>query len=101
MYKITLKDGIVVDNLELNGNNYISQDEVSEDIFTTENTSHMVIEGGEKPEICENMILCNFWTAADGTHIIFREKSETDLMRERLEEYESAIIELAELIAEV
>ena len=33
MYKITLANGTVLDNLELNGNNYISSRIIENDVF--------------------------------------------------------------------
>ena len=95
-FKIELTNGTEISGI-INGNNYITRQTVTETDLEDEKLIGMQING----TTMENMTCCNLWTAADGTHIIFREKSETDLMRERLEEYESAIIELAELIAEV
>lgn len=71
MYSIKLADGTVIANLELNGNNFISQDEIDEDQFDAYNLTSMEVSDGEKTEVWEDMRLCNFWTAADGTHMVF------------------------------
>lgn len=34
IYKITLSDGTVLDNLRLNGNNFISSSEIDESVLT-------------------------------------------------------------------
>lgn len=95
-FKIELTNGTeIIGNI--NGNNYITQQTVTEDMLKDSLLIGMKING----IVLENQTCCNLWTESDGTHIIFREKTETDFMKERLEEYESAIVELAELITEV
>lgn len=95
-FKIELKNGSIITGT-INGNNYITQQSITEDVLSDSNLVGMRING----TIIRNMTCCNLWTESDGTHIIFREKTITDIMQERLEEYETAIIELAGLIAEV
>ena len=95
-FKIELTNGTEISGT-INGNNYITRQSVTEADLADENLIGMQING----TTMENLTCCNLWTETDGTHIVFREKTETDLMRERLEEYEAAIVELAELISEV
>ena len=45
-WEITLSDGAIIDNLELNGNNFISKAEITSEIFNGK-LSHVVIEGPE------------------------------------------------------
>lgn len=45
-YKITLSDGKVIENLKMNGNNFISKDEILEDIFIG-NLSSVSIEDSD------------------------------------------------------
>lgn len=47
IYKITLADGTVIDNLKLNGNNFISPVEIDETIFDG-NCLNVTINDGEK-----------------------------------------------------
>ena len=56
IYKITLTDGTVLDNLRLNGNNYISDTELTEDTFLG-NLGRVTINDGEKDTVYENMDL--------------------------------------------
>lgn len=55
-YKITLADGTVLNNLRLNGNNFISKVPVDAAIFK-DNCSPVVINDGEKDDIHPNMEL--------------------------------------------
>lgn len=56
MYKITLADGSVIDGLTLNGNNFITKDEIKEQLFEN-NCSPVAISDGTNEEIHENMEL--------------------------------------------
>ena len=85
MYTIKLKDGTTLSNLELNGNNYISQEEVEQSIFSAYNLTRVEISDGEKTEVCENMTCCNFWRANDGTHIILRPLSHEEMLRAEMD----------------
>ena len=46
IYKITLADGTVIDNLRLNGNNYISDKELTADMFLG-NLAKVIVNDGE------------------------------------------------------
>lgn len=56
IYKITLADGTVIDNLKLNGNNFISPVEIDETIFDG-NCLNVTINDGEKDDVHTNMEL--------------------------------------------
>ena len=56
IYKITLADGTVIDNLILNGNNYISDKELTADVFLGK-LDKVIINDGEKDTVYENMTL--------------------------------------------
>lgn len=56
IYKITLSDGTVIDNLKLNGNNYISNSELTDDMFLGK-LDKVIINDGEKDTAYENMTL--------------------------------------------
>ena len=47
IYKITLADGTVIDNLRLNGNNYISDKELTAHVFLGK-LDKVIINAGEK-----------------------------------------------------
>lgn len=56
VYKITLADGTVIDNLTLNGNNFVSKTPIDYEQFE-DNLSHVVINDGETDDVHENMML--------------------------------------------
>ena len=56
MYTIKLYDGTVLDNLELNGNNFISDKIIPDDIFT-DNLNEVEISDGENTQIYNDMVL--------------------------------------------
>ena len=55
-FKITLADGTALEGLTLNGNNYISDKKVTEDVFR-DNLSKVTIEGPDGAQEHENMKL--------------------------------------------
>jgi hypothetical protein len=56
IYKITLADGTVIDDLKLNGNNYISKEVIYPEVFNG-NCSPIVISDGINNEVHGNMEL--------------------------------------------
>lgn len=55
-YKITLSDGTVINNLSLNGNNFISKTSVTKEMFT-DKCIPVTINDGTMDEIHNNMAL--------------------------------------------
>jgi hypothetical protein len=66
---LVLADGTIIDNLELNGNNLISQADVGKDKLSAVNLSHVTINGVEY----RDMLLRNYWKDTDGWHIVISE----------------------------
>ena len=56
MYNIKLFDGTVLDNLDLNGNNYISENIISDEIFKN-NLKNVIISNEEGSTEYTNMKL--------------------------------------------
>lgn len=56
IYKITLADGAVIDNLKLNGNNFISKTRIAAEMFL-DNCSPVIISDGDNDEVHENVEL--------------------------------------------
>ena len=83
-YKITLADGRVIDNLKLNGNNFISNKVVTSEMFDC-NCSPVVISDGAETDTYENMELVQI-TEIDGEYwFILREISAKELRERKLE----------------
>ena len=71
IYKITLSDETVLDNLRLNGNNFISSSEINESVFDG-NCSIVTINDGEKDEVHITKVNDKYW-------FVLREVPETEL----------------------
>lgn len=56
MYKITLADGTMLKNLELNGNNYIAEGVIDDAVFK-DNLATVTITDGKTTETYEDMVL--------------------------------------------
>ena len=79
-WKITLADGTTLDGLKLNGNNFISTTEVTEELFL-DNLSEVTIEGEDGTEKHENMELVQITKMGDKWWFILR-----DIPAEELEQ---------------
>lgn len=55
-YKITLADGAEIENLTLNGNNFISKTRITAEMFL-DNCSPVIISDGDNNEVHENVEL--------------------------------------------
>lgn len=87
MYQITLKDGTVIKDLELNGNNFISKTEITESMFT-DNLEIVTISDGANESVQENMKLVQIANMNDEYWFVLTTKSkqevENDELRKRL-----------------
>lgn len=87
-WKITLDDGTQFKNLGLNGNNFISEAEITEDDFKGK-LSKVVIEGKEDGEKIkreyEHMELVQIQHKEDGYYFILRELSDEELRNEKMQ----------------
>ena len=77
-YRITLTDGTVLDNLKLNGNNYVADYEVTEDMFNG-NLSQVIINDGEIDMTYSNMQLVHIAKYDDGYYFILRAMTKREL----------------------
>ena len=84
IYKITLADGTVIDNLKLNGNNYISKEVVDSSIFAG-NCSPTVINDGARDDIHGYMELVQVTNVNDEFWIVLRDISTEELSKIKLQ----------------
>lgn len=82
-YIITLSDGTTIDNLALNGTNYISQKPVTSDVFAG-NCSPMIISDGEIEELHENAELVQIKKYNGEYWIAFRDVSKQELKEAKI-----------------
>ena len=78
IYKITLTDGTVINDLKLNGNNFISSTEIEESVFDG-NLLTVTINDGEKDEIHTNMELVQISKVGSSYWFVLRDIPETEL----------------------
>ena len=77
-YSIKLANGLVLKNLTLNGNNYISKEEVKASIFSR-NCSPVIINDGIMDEVHEHMELIHINFVNGEYWIALRDISESEL----------------------
>lgn len=82
-WEITLSDGTKLENLRLNGNNYISNTEITEDDFKGKLSKVIIKETTEDGQVTtqeyEHMELVQVVHYEDGYYFILRELSSTEL----------------------
>lgn len=83
MYKITLADGTVLKNLELNGNNYISEGVIDDAVFN-DNLATVTITDGKTTETYEDMVLISHRVDGGRSWIVLGEKSAQEKAMERI-----------------
>ena len=104
MYTITLKDGTKIENLDMNGTNYVSQTEIDKSIFTSDNLSEMTIFDSETNEETkyEDMIFIQQMKWMDGTYYLaFREKTQEEKLAEAIINNTDSVTDLQLAIAEL
>lgn len=90
MYTIILADGTRIENLELNGNNFISDEIIADDIFTG-NLDTVTITDGETTEIYTDMMLYSNHIDDGKSWFVLGEKTEQQKMQERITSLEEQI----------
>lgn len=83
MYTITLADGRKLENLELNGNNYIAEGVIEDSVFT-DNLSTVTISDGETTETFEDMVLLSNRVDGGRSWIVLGEKTPQEKAMERI-----------------
>lgn len=78
IYKITLADGTVIENLKLNGNNFVSDREITSEMFGG-NLSKVTINDGEKDTVLKNMELVQIAKYGEEYFFILRQLTDKEL----------------------
>lgn len=84
IYKITLSDGTVIDNLKLNGNNFISNEIIDPMLFSG-NCSPIVISEGINEEIHDNMELVQITQVNGDYWFVLRDIAISELKQLKLQ----------------
>lgn len=81
MYKITLADGTKLENLELNGNNYIAEGVVDDSVFK-DNLATVTITDGTETTTYEDRVLLSHRVDGGRSWIVLGVKSEKEKQEE-------------------
>ena len=81
MYTITLHDGTKLNNLELNGKNFIAEGVIEDSVFT-DNLATVSINDGNTTETYTDMVLIINRVDGGRSWFVLREKSEQEKMEE-------------------
>ena len=95
MYTITLHDGTKLNNLELNGNNFIAEGVIEDSVFT-DNLATVSINDGNTTETYTDMVLVINRVDGGRSWFVLREKSEQEKMEEARD---NTIAELRQVMA--
>jgi len=98
MYSIKLNNGTILTDLTLNGNNFISDEIISDDVFS-DNLGLVEISDGENAQIYNDMTLVanrvidgkSWFILAEKTPEMKREEEMSDLQLALVELYESLL----------
>ena len=84
-YKVTLADGTVLDELSMNGNNFVSKTALSPDIFSASNLATVKVEyDGETTEYHDLVFVQLTYVAASNLYwFILREKTQEEIEEEQ------------------
>ena len=83
IYTITLEDGTQIENLRMNGNNFISQKQIDPEIFDG-NLGEATINDGENDEIHENMGLVQVLQMGDEYWFVLRDVPASEIANAKL-----------------
>lgn len=100
MYTITLSDGTKIENLVLNGNNFISDEILQDDLFAGK-LSRVEISDGENSIEFSDMFLVANRVMEGKSWFILAEKTEEMKRQERFEALEIATDDIILMMAEL
>ena len=78
IYSMTLTDGTVIENLRLNGNVFISSEEISSDVFV-DNCDPITFSDGDTTEIHQHMALVAIERHGNKYWIMLRDRTSDEL----------------------
>lgn len=81
MYTITLSNGTKLENLILNGNNFIAPSEIADSVFDG-NLGTVTISDGEKEDVYTDMVLLSNIVRDGQSWIVLGRKSEEEKRQE-------------------
>lgn len=92
-YSVTLSDGTKLDNLALNGNNFVSSTKLTEDNFKDKLSKVTITDGDGKAKDYTDMVLVQVTQVGDESWFILGEKAQDDVSK-----LQSAVAALTDMI---
>ncbi|MCT2876158.1 hypothetical protein EFM17_00710 [Lactobacillus delbrueckii] len=92
-YSVTLSDGAKLDNLALNGNNYVSSTKLTADNFKDKLSKVTITDDDGKAKDYTDMVLVQVTQMGDETWFILGEKAQDDVSK-----LQSAVAALTDMI---
>ncbi len=84
VYSVTLADGTIIENLRLNGNNFVSDAPIDKSIFDG-NCHSVTISDGENETVHENMECVQVTQMGAEYWFVLRELSESELKEAKIQ----------------
>lgn len=84
IYSVTLADGTTIENLRLNGNNFVSDVEIDKSVFDG-NCHSVMISDGETKTVHENMECVQVTQMGEEYWFVLRELSESELKEAKIQ----------------
>jgi len=101
MYSIKLNNGTILTNLILNGNNFISEKVITDDIFT-DNLDTVEISDGKSTQIYQDMMLVANRVIDGKSWFILAEKTpeqkEKETLKATITDLQMALVEMYETL---
>lgn len=99
-YSVTLSDGTKLDNLALNGNNFVSSTKLTEADFKNKLSKVTITEDDGKTKDYTDMVLVQVTQVGDETWFILGEKVQDDLskLKDDLSKLQDAVAKLTDMI---
>lgn len=82
--KLILKNGAQI-NCSLNGNNFITKDDLTGINFGNANLQIITVKDGDDTQVFHDMKMTNKWDEDDGTHLVFNRRTEREMSEERIQ----------------
>ena len=78
-YTLRLDDGTEITGLGLNGNNFVSEEQIDESLFDGNLDTLTILKDGEEIQVMNNVEMIQQVQYTDGWYICFRELSQQEL----------------------
>jgi hypothetical protein len=78
-FKIALSNGNEIDNLTMNGNNFVSEEEIDESIFEDGLEEVHITSDGGVDEVHENMVLVQVQQLYGAYYFILRDRTQYEI----------------------